>query len=217
MYQTSNLQNHICDSDLNVLHVDATFGAATHDAYIWRQSEALGHLRDLHSLGETAWFLGDSAYPLRPWMLTPIAYAQPDSPEAHYTQMHCSTRNTVERCIGSLKARWRCLLVHRVLHYDHHMVAKIINACAVLHNMCNRHQIPAPQLPAVLQVQENKQAEAVPPDTLRHSCWSEGTNNTQPRPVHPEGDSADQLANYLANLDLETRETETTSNFLVRK
>nr|CAH7755695.1 unnamed protein product [Callosobruchus chinensis] len=50
--------NQICDSDLNVLHVDATFGAATHDAYIWRQSEALGHLRDLHSLGETAWFLG---------------------------------------------------------------------------------------------------------------------------------------------------------------
>nr|CAH7732028.1 unnamed protein product [Callosobruchus chinensis] len=42
-----------------------------------------------------------------------------------------------------------------------------------------------------------------------------------PRPVHPEGDSADQLANYLANLDLETRETETretetTSNLLVR-
>nr|CAH7767358.1 unnamed protein product [Callosobruchus chinensis] len=81
-YHSRNVQI-ICDSDLNVLHVDATFG--------------------------------DSAYPLRPWMLTPIAYAQPDSPEAHYTQMHCSTRNTVERCIGSLKARWRCLLVHRVL------------------------------------------------------------------------------------------------------
>nr|CAH7755694.1 unnamed protein product [Callosobruchus chinensis] len=88
--------------------------------------------------------------------------------------MHCSTRNTVERCIGSLKARWRCLLVHRVLHYDHHMVAKIINACAVLHNMCNRHQIPAPQLPAVLQVQENKQAEAVPPDTTEAQLLERG-------------------------------------------
>nr|CAH7723778.1 unnamed protein product [Callosobruchus chinensis] len=31
------------------------------------------------------------------------------------------------------------------------------------------------------------------------------------RPVHPEGDSADQLANYLANSDVETTETETTS------
>nr|CAI5846046.1 unnamed protein product [Callosobruchus analis] len=62
----------------------------------------------------------------------------------YYTTLHCAARNTVERCIGLLKAWWRCLLVHRVLHYDPHMVAKIINACAVLHNLCNRNQIPAP-------------------------------------------------------------------------
>nr|CAH7743531.1 unnamed protein product [Callosobruchus chinensis] len=53
----------------------------------------------------------------------------------------------VERCIGVMKARWRCLLAHRVLHYDHHMVAKIINACTVLHNICNRHRLPVPDLP----------------------------------------------------------------------
>nr|CAH7751581.1 unnamed protein product [Callosobruchus chinensis] len=34
-------------------------------------------------------------------------------------------------------------------------------------------------------------------------------NSDSPRPVYPECDSADQLANYLANLDIETRETET--------
>lgn len=52
----------------------------------------------------------------------------------------------MERCIGVLKARWRCLLAHRVLHYDHHMVAKIINACALLHNIANRHRLPVPEL-----------------------------------------------------------------------
>lgn len=38
-------------------------------------------------------------------------------------------------------------MAHRVLHYDHHMVAMIINACSVLHNICNRHRLPVPQLP----------------------------------------------------------------------
>nr|CAI5842432.1 unnamed protein product [Callosobruchus analis] len=109
--QMVKLDDKICDSDLNILNLDATFGGATHDAYIWRNSDAYRHLRELHNHGETAWFLA---------------------------------RNTVERCIGLLKARWRCLLVHRVLHYDPHMVAKIINACAVLHNLCNRNQTPAP-------------------------------------------------------------------------
>lgn len=27
------------------------------------------------------------------------------------------------------------------------MVAMIINACAVLHNICNKHRLPVPQLP----------------------------------------------------------------------
>lgn len=89
---------------------------------------------------------GDSGYPLRPWLLTPIVDAEPGSADEHYTNVHCSTRNTVERCIGVLKARWRCLLAHRVLHYDHHTVARIINACAVLHNICNKHHLPVPPL-----------------------------------------------------------------------
>ncbi|CAG4976707.1 unnamed protein product [Parnassius apollo] len=116
------------------------------------------HLQELHNRGEAVWFLGDSGYPLRPWLLTPIVNAKPGSAYEHYTNMHCLTRNTVEWCIGVLKARWRCLLAHRVLHYNHHMVAKIINACAVLHNICNRHRLPVPQLPSsdILEDQNNQ-------------------------------------------------------------
>ncbi|XP_045506318.1 putative nuclease HARBI1 [Colias croceus] len=136
-YHSRNVQI-ICDSDLNILNVDATFGGATHDAYIWRNSEINNHLQQLHNNGESIWLLGDSGYPLRPWLLTPIVNAVPGTAEDHYTNVHCSARNTVERCIGVLKTRWRCLLAHRVLHYDHHTVAKIINACCVLHNIANQ-------------------------------------------------------------------------------
>lgn len=68
--------------------------------------------------------------------MTPILDAPEGTPEDYYTKLHCSARNTVERTIGVLKNRWRCLLKHRVLHYHPDVAAKIINACCVLHNMC---------------------------------------------------------------------------------
>lgn len=115
--------------------------------------------------------LGVSGYPLRPWLLTPIVNAIPGTPEEHYTNVHCKTRNTVERCIGLLKARWRCLLVHRVLHYDHHTVAKIINACCVLHNLANRAGLTAPD---ILQIEaeaeiNGQEPQRIPVEDLRES------------------------------------------------
>lgn len=87
---------------------------------------------------------GDSGYAQRPWLMTPILGAAPASPEDYYTQLHCRARNTVERTIGLLKARWRCLLGHRVLHYDPAMAAKIVNACVCLHNIANERNVPIP-------------------------------------------------------------------------
>ncbi|CAG5001883.1 unnamed protein product [Parnassius apollo] len=98
----------ICDSDLNIINIDASFSGATHDAHIWKNSQISQQLQELHNRGEAVWLLGESGYPLRPWLLTPIVNAEPGSAYEHYTNMHCLTRNTVERCIGVLKARWRC-------------------------------------------------------------------------------------------------------------
>ncbi|KAJ8709363.1 hypothetical protein PYW07_009189 [Mythimna separata] len=78
-------------------------------------------------------------------MMTPILGAAPGSPEEHYTELHCKVRNTVERCIGVLKGRWRCLLAHRVLHYDPVTAAKIVNACVVLHNIAKSRNVPMPE------------------------------------------------------------------------
>lgn len=74
-------------------------------------------------------------------MMTPIVDAPPGSAEEYYTNLHCVARNTVERTIGVLKNRWRCLLGHRVLHYHPDTASKIINACCVLHNICNRARL----------------------------------------------------------------------------
>lgn len=79
-------------------------------------------------------------------MMTPILNAAPESPEAYYTNKHAQTRNIIERTIGVLKARFRCLLVHRVLHYQPHVAGCIANACVILHNICNTANLPVPEL-----------------------------------------------------------------------
>lgn len=52
----------------------------------------------------------------------------------------------MERTIGLLKGRFRCLLVHRVLNYHPDKVARIVIACCILHNICNRAGLPAPMI-----------------------------------------------------------------------
>nr|CAI5850117.1 unnamed protein product [Callosobruchus analis] len=56
--------------------------------------------------------------------------------EERFNETFCSIRCGIERCIGVLKNRFRCLLKHRVLHHSPRVAATIVNACVVLHNMC---------------------------------------------------------------------------------
>lgn len=153
-YHSLNVQI-VCDADMQILSVDASHGGATHDSFIWASHPLKAHLEEL-SNRENIWFLGDSGYPLRKTMMTPILDAAPGTPEAFYTDLHVHARNIVERTIGLLKARFRCLLVHRVLHYAPDVAGCIVNACVILHNICNSANVPVPQLSNEDMVQENQ-------------------------------------------------------------
>lgn len=82
-------------------------------------------------------------YPLRPWLQTVIVDPEP-GPEERMNNRLKSVRSIIERCNGLLKNRFRCLLRHRVLHYEPDTVAKIVVACCVLHNMCINANVPQP-------------------------------------------------------------------------
>lgn len=87
-------------------------------------------------------FTGDSGYPQRPWLMTPIL----DDASAHrYTTIHGKTRVTIENTFGRLKNRWRCLCKDRTLHYAPEKCAKIITACSVLHNLALDFNVPEPE------------------------------------------------------------------------
>ncbi|XP_018572085.1 protein ALP1-like [Anoplophora glabripennis] len=73
----------ICDSNLKILHCNARYPGSMHDSAIWNMSNMYNHME--HSYQENQhgfWLLGDSGYPLQPWLLTPIERAQEDTPEA---------------------------------------------------------------------------------------------------------------------------------------
>ncbi|KAJ8971817.1 hypothetical protein NQ314_000528 [Rhamnusium bicolor] len=116
---------------------------ATHDSEIWETSYIHRHLRRKYEEGRhNTWLLGDSGYPLQPWLMTPIIDAAPNTPEGHYTTRHIHARNVGERGNGVWKGRFRCLKKDRVLQYNHATAGRIIYSCAVLHNICRRYNIP---------------------------------------------------------------------------
>ena len=87
--------------------------------------------------------LGDSAYSLSPWLMKIFDGNNLSQQQEHFNQELCSIRQIVERCIGLLKVRFRCILGERKLRYNPTKVGRIIYSCATLHNflILNRFNI----------------------------------------------------------------------------
>ncbi|XP_060809922.1 uncharacterized protein LOC132904016 [Amyelois transitella] len=150
-----SVETKVCDADMQIISVDASHGGATHDSFIWSSHPLKDYMEEL-SNNENVWFLGDSGYPLRRYMMTPVLNAAPNTPEAHYTNLHVHTRNIIERTIGLLKARFRCLLLHRRLHYQPEVAGSIVNSCVILHNMCNGAKLPPQELTTEERQEESR-------------------------------------------------------------
>lgn len=74
--------------------------------------------------------------------MTPLRDPIQLGPEERYQNAFRTARSTIERCNGVFKARFRCLLHDRTLHYHPTKASKIVKACAVLHNMCIARREP---------------------------------------------------------------------------
>ncbi|KAJ8911921.1 hypothetical protein NQ315_016262 [Exocentrus adspersus] len=81
----------------------------------------------------SSWLLGDSGYPLEPWLMTPVVGNNLNEEERMFNLELRRIRNLVERGIGIFKSRFRCCFSHRALHYSPVKAAKIVSACAILH------------------------------------------------------------------------------------
>lgn len=138
-YHSLNIQV-VCDSETMIRNFSAKYPGSTHDSFIWRNCT----LRNRFEAGEfgQSYLLGDSGYPLEPYLMTPIS--QPENPPDHnYNRSHTQTRVVIEQTFGVLKSRFRCL--HKSggsLQYEPVKCARIAVACMLLHNYCVKRRIP---------------------------------------------------------------------------
>ena len=129
----------ICDSELKFIDVVAKWPGGTHDAFIWRMSGINQRISSGDVSIVNGWFLGDSGYPLRPNLLTPIL--SPETPsERRYNRAFLRTRKTIECAFGLWKSRWRSMdKTGGSLCYSPERVCRLVVATMVLHNICIQH------------------------------------------------------------------------------
>ena len=139
-YYSINVQV-VADHNMIIRHLVARWPGSTHDSFIWENSSIRDSFHNGHREGI---ILGDSGYPLRPYLLTPVSRPETAS-EIRFNEAHCATRVCVERTFGLLKSRFRCLAKSGGhLLYAPDKVCRIITACCVLHNLARSYQLPAP-------------------------------------------------------------------------
>lgn len=82
------------DAELRVRHIVARWPGSTHDARIFNESNVRDHFELNPGNGM---LLGDSAYPLLPYLITPL-HAPNDETQRRFNRAHCSTRVLVRDC-----------------------------------------------------------------------------------------------------------------------
>ncbi|XP_045461951.1 putative nuclease HARBI1 [Harmonia axyridis] len=143
-YHSMNVQL-ICEENCWIMNANPNFPGSSHNDYIWGKSDISGILQQVYrENGGNFFLLGDSEYPLSPWLLTPLRNPSSEQ-EERFNNKFNSARSIIERCNRLLKNRFRCLLKHRVLRYQPKKAVAIILACCVLHNICVENHIEAPE------------------------------------------------------------------------
>ncbi|GBP79909.1 Putative nuclease HARBI1 [Eumeta japonica] len=83
----------VCDANLYFLNVVARWPGSTHDATIFNNSELRAQCEN--GVYGNRWLIGDSAYPCKPYLLTPLLTPVSQN-EINYNRAHIKTRNTIE-------------------------------------------------------------------------------------------------------------------------
>ena len=112
------------------------FSSKIHDSRIYKLSFLYPKLPHFCNRGKYH-LLGDSAYPIAPWLITPFPTTSRTTPsQIDFNNRLCGTRVLIENTFGLLKSRFR-----QLISLDFHNVekiAKFITSCCVLHNICIR-------------------------------------------------------------------------------
>ena len=117
--------------DARVLRNSTLYRRAERDEVLSSPTARVGH-REIRP-----YLVGDSAYPLGPWLQKPFPEATRDRDEIAFNRELTAARVSVECAFGILKSRWRIL--GKRFESKINFAVKTAIACAVLHNFCIRN------------------------------------------------------------------------------
>ncbi|KAK9075805.1 hypothetical protein SSX86_004134 [Deinandra increscens subsp. villosa] len=80
------------------------------------------------------YIVGDSGFPLLPWLITPYQGRKLPETKTEFNKRHFATRLVAQRALARLKDVWR--MIHGVLwRPDKNRLPRVILACCILHNI----------------------------------------------------------------------------------
>ncbi|KAL9950713.1 hypothetical protein ACROYT_G043259 [Oculina patagonica] len=121
-------------SDHEMMFTDCYVGwpGSVHDARVLNNSDLFNSVAE--KFEDDSFLLGDSAYPLKTWLMTPCKdYGNLTAQKKHYNFLQSSTRMVVEKSFASLKGRFRKL---KYMDMDIRHIPETVIAACVLHNLC---------------------------------------------------------------------------------
>lgn len=122
------------NGNLEIMDIVAHWRGSTHDSRIFNECRLKQRFERSEFKGR---LLGDSGYACTPYLFTPVL--NPTSQEEErYNRAHIITRNSVERCFGVWKQRFRCLLRGFTTKLENTKL--YIVALALLHNIAMHRQ-----------------------------------------------------------------------------
>ncbi|XP_077576059.1 putative nuclease HARBI1 isoform X1 [Stigmatopora nigra] len=120
----------VCDARGLLLSVETHWPGGFKAVDVLERSALYKELQE----SEEGYLLGDSSYPLKTWLMTPVKC--PGSPaEFGYNLAHTATHEIVDRTFRAIQTRFRCLDGTKgYLQYSPERSSSIMLACCVLHN-----------------------------------------------------------------------------------
>lgn len=123
----------VCDADQKFLDICVGSPSKIHDSRIFTLSPLSDELPGI--CDQRYHLLGDAAYPLREYLLTPYRNdGRMNRQRRKYNLMHAQTRVKIENAFSLLKNRFRQLV--RLDFFTVERMCKFVMACCVLHNVC---------------------------------------------------------------------------------
>ena len=131
----------VCDHNMFFLDCYCGWPGSVHDARVLTNSDLFVWIQsnpgDMFPMQGTH-ILGDAAYPLNTWLLTPYKdYGHMQQEDRNYNYCYSATRMVIERAFSLLKERWRRMKFVDVTRVKE--IPTMIIASCVLHNICLSH------------------------------------------------------------------------------